>query len=69
MLISAGTGILGCLILEFPLRGWLERRAHRLYDTEVRKNQRKLESGQLPSIFFTVFIITKISQKSLKSRI
>ncbi|KAK5966338.1 Sodium-dependent phosphate transporter 2 [Trichostrongylus colubriformis] len=46
-LISLAAGFFAMFLLSFPLRSWLSKRAHRLYDEEVAKLQRKLEQGKI----------------------
>ncbi|CAB11776.1 Phosphate transporter [Caenorhabditis elegans] len=45
-LISVAIGVTGWAILTFPLRNWLPNRAHRLYDKETVKMQRRMEAGK-----------------------
>lgn len=48
-LISVAIGVTGWAILTFPLRNWLPNRAHRLYDKETVKMQRRMEAGKATS--------------------
>ncbi|KAK6021528.1 phosphate transporter family protein, partial [Ostertagia ostertagi] len=46
-LISLATGAVAMFLLSCPLRSWLSNRAHRLFNEEVAKHQRKLEQGKI----------------------
>ncbi|KIH66159.1 phosphate transporter family protein [Ancylostoma duodenale] len=44
-LISIATGLVAMFLLSCPLKSWLRNRAHRLFDEEQAKIQRKMEKG------------------------
>ncbi|CAI4224651.1 unnamed protein product [Auanema sp. JU1783] len=44
-LVSLGAGVLGWIVLTFPLKNWLKNRANRLFNEEQRKEQIRLEKG------------------------
>ncbi|RCN45748.1 phosphate transporter family protein [Ancylostoma caninum] len=46
-LISVATGLVAMFLLSCPLKSWLRNRAHRLFDEEQAKIQRKMETGKI----------------------
>ncbi|CAJ0589688.1 unnamed protein product [Cylicocyclus nassatus] len=66
LLISLGAGFFSLFLLSCPLRNWLRNRAHRLFDKEQVKEQRKLEQGKIKKNKVTDMHTPKMDMNDIK---